>query len=122
MVLSLANKPSFLSFPESREKIKFISIFFLSMTLNIICLVDKKNIFLRFCLCIFKSDTVKSDCPVQIFFKKVIKYLKIKYKLLRFTILEALKKKGGKALKMTSQQIIFRAFFRPPTLILKKIP
>ena len=25
----------------------------------------KKNIFLRFCLCIFESDTVKSDCPKQ---------------------------------------------------------
>ena len=38
-------------------------------TLNIICLVEKNNIFLRFCLCIFESDTVKSDCPVQIFRK-----------------------------------------------------
>ena len=27
----------------------------------------KKNIiFLRFCLCIFESDTVKNDCPIQI--------------------------------------------------------
>ena len=25
----------------------------------------KKKIFLRFCLCIFESDTVKSDCPMQ---------------------------------------------------------
>ena len=33
-------------------------------------------IFLRFFLCIFESDTVKSDCPVQIFWK-MIKYLKI---------------------------------------------
>ena len=38
-------------------------------TLNIIGLVKKNDIFLRFCLCIFVSDTVKSDCPVQIFRK-----------------------------------------------------
>ena len=38
-------------------------------TLNIICFVEKNNIFLRFCLCIFESDTVKSDYPVQIFRK-----------------------------------------------------
>ena len=35
-----------------------------------------KYIFLRFCLCISESDTVKSDCPIQIF-RKMIKYLKI---------------------------------------------
>ena len=36
--------------------------------LNIICFVEKNNIFLRFCQCIFKSDTVKSDkCTIQIF-------------------------------------------------------
>ena len=28
-------------------------------------LVEKNNIFLRFCLCIFENDTVKSDCPMQ---------------------------------------------------------
>ena len=33
----------------------------------------KKN---EICLCIFESDTVKSDCPVQIF-RKMIKHLKI---------------------------------------------
>ena len=32
---------------------------------NIICFVEKNNIFLRFCLCIFESDTVKSDFPMQ---------------------------------------------------------
>ena len=31
-------------------------------TLNIICFVEINKIFLRFCLCIFESDTVKSDC------------------------------------------------------------
>ena len=39
---------------------KFISkIFFLFYlpTQNIICFVEKNNIFLRFCLCIFESDT-----------------------------------------------------------------
>ena len=30
-----------------------------------ICFVKKNNTFLRFCLCIFESDTVKSDCPMQ---------------------------------------------------------
>ena len=29
----------------------------------------------------FESDTVKSDCPIQIF-RKMIKYLKILYRLL----------------------------------------
>ena len=60
-------------------KKKIISeIFFLFYppTLNIICLVEKNNIFLRFCLCIFESETLKSNCPVQIF-RKMIKYLKI---------------------------------------------
>ena len=36
---------------------------------------------LRFRLCIFESDTVKSDCPVQSFKKKMMKYSKIKYRL-----------------------------------------
>ena len=43
-----------------------ISIFlFYPLTLNIICFVEKNNTFLRFYLCIFESDTVKSDCPIQ---------------------------------------------------------
>ena len=46
--------------------------------LNIICFVEKDNIFLRFCLCIFESDTVKSDCNIQIF-RKMMKYLYPKY-------------------------------------------
>ena len=42
------------------------SYFILSVaTLNIICFTVKINIFLRFCLCTFENDTVKSDCPVQ---------------------------------------------------------
>ena len=66
-------------------------------TLNIICFIEKNNIFSRFCLCIFESDTVKSDNPVQIF-RKMIKYLKILYRMLgcltSFTVfLEVLKKK-----------------------------
>ena len=28
-------------------------------------LLKKNNIFLRFCLCSFESDTVKSACPMQ---------------------------------------------------------
>ena len=50
-------------------------------TLKINCLVEKNNIFLRFCLCIFESDTVKS--PVQIF-RKMMKYLKITLLVLLF--------------------------------------
>ena len=45
-------------------------ILFYPPTLNIICFVEKNNIFLRFCLCIIESDTVKSDCPVQILIGK----------------------------------------------------
>ena len=43
------------------------SIFFLfyPSTLDTICFVEKKNIFLRFCLCIFERAAVKSDCPMQ---------------------------------------------------------
>ena len=33
---------------------------------------------MRFCLCNFESDTVESDCPVQIF-RKMMSYLKIEY-------------------------------------------
>ena len=59
------------------EKKYFIFFKFYPPSLNIICLVEKKNnIFLRFCQCIFESDTVKSDCPVQIF-REMMKYIKI---------------------------------------------
>ena len=58
----------------------------------IISLVEKK---LRFCLCIFESDTVKSDCPVQIF-RKMMKYLFKDY-VTSFTVfLEIFKKKKEK--------------------------
>ena len=39
------------------------------------CLFDFFFYF-RFCLCIFESDNVKSDCPVQVF-RNIMKYLKI---------------------------------------------
>ena len=44
-------------------------------TLSIICFVEKNNYFLRVCLFFFESDTVKSDCPIQIFrkMKKIFK-------------------------------------------------
>ena len=61
-------------------------------------------IFFRFCLGIFESDTVKSDCPVQIF-REMMKYIKIKVYLTSLTVffLEILKKElYKKALKMTS--------------------
>ena len=73
------------------------SFLFYSPTLNINCLVEKNNIFLRFCLCIFESDTFKSDCPVKIF-RKMMKYLKITFIYnTSFTVfLEILKKKKEK--------------------------
>ena len=37
-------------------------------------------------MCIFENDIVKSDCPVQIF-RKMIKYLKIYYRLLVYLLL-----------------------------------
>ena len=40
-------------------------------------------IFLRFCLCNFEVDIVKSDCPMLIF-KKIIKYFKVEYRMLVF--------------------------------------
>ena len=45
-------------------------------TLNVICFVEKNNIFLRFCLCIFERDTVKNDCPIKIF-RKMMKLIHI---------------------------------------------
>ena len=62
-----------------------------------------------FCLYIFEIDTVKSDCPVQIF-RKMMRYLKTTILVLLFfwrylkkkmKILKK-KKKKKKALKMTS--------------------
>ena len=50
---------------------------------NLTYFVEKNNIFLRICLCIFESDAVKSDCPVQIF-RKMMKYLKITLLVLLF--------------------------------------
>ena len=59
------------------EKKNLIFFFlFYPLALNIICFVENNNIFFRFCLCIFESDTVQIDCPVQIF-RKIMKYLKI---------------------------------------------
>ena len=91
-----------LYFPESRKKVKFIFksfFFYFICRLNIFCLV-KKFFFWRFSLCIFESDTVKSDCPVQIL-RKMMKYIKIKYRPLVYSLvllffLEILKKKALK--------------------------
>ena len=57
------------------------SFFILSADSKYYLFCWKNNIYLRFYLCIFESDIVKSDCPVQIF-RKIIKYLKIWYRLL----------------------------------------
>ena len=59
-------KPTTVIFQKVEKKIsKKFFFFILSADLNIICFVEKNNIFLRFCLRIFESDTVKSDCPMQ---------------------------------------------------------
>ena len=94
-------------------------------TLNINCFVEKKIIFLRFCLCIFESDTVKSDCPVQIF-RKMIKYLKITLLVLLEIVKKRKKKKSSEKKKKKSsendqstghfQRFFYLFFFIPPTL------
>ena len=62
--------------------------------------MEKNNKFLRFCLCIFESDTVKSDCPVQIFrkndeiFKDLIQTVGVYLLLVLLFFLEILKKKS----------------------------
>ena len=81
---------------------------------------------MRFCLCIFESDTVKSDCPVQIF-RKIITFSKIYYRLLVYLLLvllflEILKKSENIKKKYKSSendqltghfQSFFYFYFRP---------
>ena len=62
-------KTSYSNFSESRKKCLKYYLFY-PLTLNTICFVENNNIFLKFCLCNFESDTVKSGCPIQIFFQK----------------------------------------------------
>ena len=69
-------KPFNCNFPESRKKNSKIIFLFYPQTLNVICFIAKNNIFLRFCLCNFETDTVKSNFPIQIFMK-MMKYLKV---------------------------------------------
>ena len=68
-------------------------------------------------MCIFEGDTVKSDCPVQIF-RKMMKYLKISYRLLvyltSFTVFSG-------DIKKWSFSELFLLFFRPPTINMKNI-
>ena len=45
---------------EKKNQFLFFLLFY-PPTLNSICFVEKNNIFLMFCLCIFESDTVKGD-------------------------------------------------------------
>ena len=80
----------------------------------------KEIFFLRFCLCIFESDTVKIDCPVQIF-------RKIQYRLLvcltSFTVFsgDIKKKNNSENDQLTGhfQSLFNYFFFVPPTLNLK---
>ena len=73
---------------------------------------------MRFCLCIFESDTVKSDCPVQIFrtngeiFKDLIQtvgFYLTSFAVVFFSgdIIKKLKKKGSENDQLTE------CFFRP---------
>ena len=69
--------------------------------------------FLRFCLCIFESDAVKSDCPVQIF-RKMMKYLKITLLVLLFFWRYSRKKKKKKKKKSSENDQStghFQSFF-----------
>ena len=66
-------------------------------------------------MCILESDTVKSDCPMQ---DLKIKYRPLVYFTSFLTVCTGDTKKSSeneekKALKMTSQLVIFRAFFLP---------
>ena len=73
-----------------------------------------------FCLCIFESDTVKSDCPVQIF-RKMMRYLKTTLLVLLFfwrclkkmKILKKKKKKRKKKKSSENDQLTghFQSFF-----------
>ena len=60
MALAACDSSQLAATPSSEARI----FLFYPPTLNIICFVEKNIIFLRFCLCIFESDIVKSDCPV----------------------------------------------------------
>ena len=60
-------------------------------------------------------------------FRTILKYLKINTEcwltlLVLLFVLEIVKKTTKKSLKMTSKLVIFRAFFVPKTLNLKKNP
>ena len=58
---------------------------------------------MRFCLCIFESDTVKSDCPVQIFrkmdeiFEDLIQTVDLP--ITSFTVSGGIKKKNSENIK-----------------------
>ena len=72
-------------------------------TLNIICFVEKNDIFLRFCL-YFMRETLLKVIALSRFLGKMIRYLNFIYRLLvyltSFTVFSGDIKK--KALKMTS--------------------
>ena len=50
-------------FQKVEKKNSQIIFIFYPTTLNITCFFEKKK--WKFCLCIFESDTVKSDSPMQ---------------------------------------------------------
>ena len=74
-------------------------------------------------MCIFENGTVKSDCPVQIF-RKMKKYIKIKYRLLvyftSFTVFSGdiyIKKSSeNDQFNWSFSELFYLFFFVPPTL------
>ena len=89
----LIYKPSYCTFPESRKKNYIIFVLFYPPTL---CLIEEKNIFEALYV-YFESDTVKSDCPIQIFrkimniYKDLILTVGMPHKFNCFFFLEILK-------------------------------
>ena len=64
--ISRFTNPYTVIFWKEEKKNSKIIFFILSADSKYYCF-DEKNFFLRFCPCVFESDTVKSDCPVQMF-------------------------------------------------------
>ena len=115
LLVDLITKPPSVIFRKVEKKIISKIILFYPPTLNIICFVEKFFKFLRFCLCIFESDTVENNCPSYAgkyeISKDLIQTVSLLYQF--YCLFRILKKK--KALNLF-------IFFVQPTLNLKKNP
>ena len=77
---SLIYELSYCNFQGSRNKTIYkIIFFFYPLTLKFITHWENNTFWGS--VCIFESDTVKSDCPIQIS-RKMMEYLKFLYRLL----------------------------------------